>query len=212
VTLVDIKAAPIETITESGINTTHQHYDFDCLIYATGFDAFTGALFTMDIRGRNGQTLQDCWSAGPRTLVGLSAHGFPNMFTITGPQSPSVLFNMPLGIEIHCEWIGECIECTNLNGFGSIEANLQDEDKWISHVKEVAGATLLPHATSWYSGANIPSKPPLFMVYLGGGKHYNEWDTLLIADRLPSKSVGVSWCIGSGYAWEVAGCCQPDSS
>jgi cyclohexanone monooxygenase len=174
VTLVDIKTAPIEAITKSGISTTNKQYDFDCLVYATGFDAFTGALFKMDIRGRNGQTLQDCWSAGPRTLVGLSAHGFPNMFTITGPQSPSVLFNMPLGIEMHCEWIAECIDYMMLNGFGSIEANVEDENKWIAHVKELADGTLLPHATSWYSGANIPGKPQVFMVYLGGGKHYKQ--------------------------------------
>jgi cyclohexanone monooxygenase len=96
------------------------------------------------------------------------------MFTITGPQSPSVLFNMPLGIEMHCEWIAECIDYMTLNDFGSIEANLLDEDKWIAHVKEVADETLLPHATSWYSGANIPGKPQVFMVYLGGGKHYKQ--------------------------------------
>ncbi|ANB73723.1 cyclohexanone monooxygenase [Paraburkholderia phytofirmans OLGA172] len=174
VTLVDIKKAPIEEITETGITTTDASYEFDCLIYATGFDAFTGALFKMDIRGRNGQMLKERWSAGPRTLVGLAAHGFPNMFTITGPQSPSVLFNMPLGIEMHCEWIAECIEHMSENGVASIEANEREEDDWIAHVKEVADASLLPEATSWYLGANIPGKPRVFMVYLGGGKHYKD--------------------------------------
>ncbi|MCW8277806.1 NAD(P)/FAD-dependent oxidoreductase [Pseudomonas sp. PCH199] len=174
VSLVDIKKAPIEEITGTGITTAGTQHEFDAIIYATGFDAFTGALFKIDIRGRDGRTLQEYWSQGPRTLVGLAAHGFPNMFTITGPQSPSVLFNMPLGIEMHCEWIADCIEYMELNGFGSIEANRKDEDEWISHVKEVADSTLLPEATSWYSGANIPGKPQVFMVYLGGGKHYKQ--------------------------------------
>src|SRR5574337_1324404 len=170
VTLVDIKKAPIEEITSQGLRTTDAAYDFDILIYATGFDAFTGALFRMDIRGRNGQTLKDYWSAGPRTLYGLKAHGFPNMFTITGPQSPSVLFNMPLGIEMHCEWIADCIRHMGRNGLGSIEANVAEEEAWIAETKRIADSTLLPEATSWYLGANIPGKPRVFMVYLGGGK------------------------------------------
>lgn len=172
VTLVDIRKAPIREITPSGLNTEAGAYEFDCLIYATGFDAFTGALFKMDIRGRNGQTLQSRWATGARTLYGLAAHGFPNMFTITGPQSPSVLFNMPLGIEMHCEWIADCVSHLRDNDLQTIEANEDDETKWIAHVKEVSDATLLPEATSWYMGANIPGKPRVFLVYLGGGKQY----------------------------------------
>lgn len=174
VTLVDIKQAPIDEITPQGLRTTAAAYEFDILIYATGFDAFTGALFRMDIRGRDGQPLKDRWSAGPRTLYGLCAHGFPNLFTITGPQSPSVLFNMPLGIEMHCEWIADCIKHLDCSGLGSIEANAREEDEWIAETKRIADATLLPEATSWYLGANIPGKPRVFMVYLGGGKHYKE--------------------------------------
>jgi cyclohexanone monooxygenase len=174
VTLVDIKKAPIEEITSQGLRTADAAYEFDILIYATGFDAFTGALFRMDILGCKGQPLKDHWSAGPRTLYGLCAHGFPNMFTITGPQSPSVLFNMPLGIEMHCEWIAGCIDHMDRNGLGSIDANAAEEDQWIAETKRIADATLLPEATSWYLGANIPGKPRVFMVYLGGGKHYKE--------------------------------------
>lgn len=174
VTLVDIKRSPIEEITPTGLRTSSGHHEFDVLVYATGFDAFTGALFKMDIRGRDGQTLQEYWSKGPRTFLGLAAHGFPNMFTITGPQSPSVLFNMPLGIEMHCEWIAQCMQYMDSNQLQTIEADIAVEDQWIAHVKELADATLLPEATSWYLGANIPGKPQVFMVYLGGGKRYKE--------------------------------------
>lgn len=172
VTLVDIKKSPIAEITPTGLKTIDQEYKFDILVYATGFDAFTGALFRMDIRGRDGLSLKDRWSAGPRTLFGLCAHAFPNMFTITGPQSPSVLFNMPLGIEMHCEWIADVIAYMDRKGLGAIEAEAAEEDKWIAKTKELADATLLPEATSWYLGANIPGKPRVFMVYLGGGKNY----------------------------------------
>ncbi|WP_123630812.1 flavin-containing monooxygenase [Salinisphaera orenii] len=174
VTLVDVKQTPIQEITPTGLRTTRETYNFDVLIYATGFDAFTGALFRMDIRGRDGQRLKDQWAAGPRTLYGLATHGFPNMFTITGPQSPSVLFNMPLGIEMHCDWIADCIDYMEKNDVGSIEPDKAKEDEWIAHVKEVADTTLLPKASSWYSGANIPGKPQIFMVYLGGGPRYQE--------------------------------------
>ncbi|MGD9602916.1 MAG: flavin-containing monooxygenase [Gammaproteobacteria bacterium] len=174
VSLVDLKATPIEEITPDGIRTSAESIDLDMLIYATGFDAFTGALHRMDIRGRGGITLKEAWSAGPRTLYGLGTHGFPNLFFITGPQSPSVLFNMPLGIEMHAEWIADCIAHLRAHGLATIEANRADEDTWIAHTREVADATLLPEATSWYLGANIPGKPRVFMVYLGGGKHYRE--------------------------------------
>ena len=179
----------------AGLRRADAEYDLDILIYATGFDAFTGALFRMDVRGRNGQPLQDRWSAGPRTLFGLSAHGFPNMFTITGPQSPSVLFNMPLGIEMHCEWIAECIDYMNLNGFGSIEADAKEEDQWIAHVKEIADATLLPKADSWYLGSNIPGKPRVFLVYLGGGKQYKQ----IITDAATKGYEGFTLQKASGF-------------
>jgi len=185
VTLVDIKSHPIEEIVPTGLRTSNAQYDFDILIYATGFDAFTGAMFKIDITGEGGLPLKNYWSAGPRTLFGLAAHGFPNMFFITGPQSPSVLFNMPLGIEMHCEWIAQCISYMDTHGYASISANTDAEKQWIRHTKELADATLLPEATSWYLGANIPGKPRVFMVYLGGGKHY--------------KDV-ISRCAAEGYA------------
>ena len=172
VTLVDIRKSPIEEILPEGIRTAEGEYHFDILIYATGFDAFTGALFRIDVRGRDGLALKDYWSAGPRTLYGLNAHGFPNLLMITGPQSPSVLFNMPLGIEMHCEWIADCIAYLDRNGYSSIEARAEDEQEWIDETRRVADTTLLPEATSWYMGANIPGKPRVFMVYLGGGKEY----------------------------------------
>ena len=174
VTLVDINQTPIQELTETSIKTADQEYEIDCLIYATGFDAFTGALFKMDIRGRGGKGLNEYWADGPRTYLGLSVCEFPNLFLITGPQSPSVLFNMPLGIEMHCEWIAECIQHLNDNGLSAIEPKPSKQDEWIVHTKEVADETLLPDATSWYMGGNVPGKPQVFMVYLGGGKEYKE--------------------------------------
>jgi len=173
VTLVDIKSAPIEEFTANGLRTADgKTYEFDCLIYATGFDAFTGSMFKMNIHGRKGKSLKEHWSAGPRTFLGVSTQDFPNMFIITGPMSPSVLFNMPLAIEQNCEWISDCIEYMRRFNIAEIEADEKAEYRWIEHVKEVAAHTLLPTAESWYLGANIPGKPRIFMVYLGGGKQY----------------------------------------
>lgn len=174
VTLIDIKADPIQEITPAGVRTTSAEHQFDAIIYATGFDAFTGSLYKMNIRGREGKRLQDHWSAGPRTHLGIMTAGFPNFFTVTGPLSPSVLFNMPLSIEQHCEWIADCIAYLREHHLDTIETTRESEDMWISHVKEVADATLLPLAESWYLGANVKGKPRVFMVYLGGGKRYKE--------------------------------------
>lgn len=173
VALVDINAHPIEEFTENGICTSDgREHQFDCLIYATGFDAFTGSLFKMNIQGRDGKSLKDHWSAGPRTLMGFGTEGFPNMFIVTGPMSPTVIFNMPLGIEQNCEWISDCITFMRRNGVSEIEVDGDAEDRWIAHVEEVASHTLLPKTESWYVGANIPGKPRLFMIYMGGGKRY----------------------------------------
>lgn len=174
VSLVDIKSAPIKQLTEHGLVTDYGSYEFDTLIYATGFDAFTGSLYKMGITGRNGLSLQDYWSSGPRTYLGLTIHGFPNMFTVTGPQSPSVLSNMPVSIECHCEWIAACIERMNKQNVTEIEADLSHEDNWIKHTIELADTTLFPQADSWYMGANIPGKPRVFMVYVGGCGPYRE--------------------------------------
>ncbi|PCI67499.1 MAG: cyclohexanone monooxygenase [Piscirickettsiaceae bacterium] len=174
VSLVDIKHAPIKALTAQGLMTETEEYEFDILIYATGFDAFTGSLYKMGITGRNGLSLQEYWSAGPRTYLGLTVYGFPNMFTITGPQSPSVLSNMPVSIECHCEWIAACIEQMNKQKVLEIEAELVYENNWVKDTVELADTTLFPQGSSWYMGSNVPGKPRVFMVYVGGCGHYRE--------------------------------------
>src|ERR1041384_2069622 len=157
VTLVDVKAAPIERISPAGICTTEAEYPVDIIVFATGFDAMTGPLLRMDIRGRDGVTLKDVWEAGPRNYLGLQVAGFPNLFTITGPGSPSVLCNMPVAIEQHVEWITACIAHLRANGLERIEPTPQAVDRWVAHVNDAANATLMPQAGhSWYLGANIP--------------------------------------------------------
>jgi cyclohexanone monooxygenase len=185
VTLVDIRNNPVTELYPGGIRTTDGEYPLDALIYATGFDAFTGALFRMDVRGRDGLALKDHWSAGPRTLYGLGTHGFPNMFMITGPQSPSVLFNMPIGIEMHCDWIADCIEYLDRNGYCGIEPGPEGERAWGEETRRIAETTLLPEATSWYMGGNIPGKPRAFMIYLGGGREYRKIISDCAADEYP---------------------------
>lgn len=167
VTLVDLRREPIETITENGIRQGGHEYVLDALVYATGFDAMTGALERIDIRGRNGARLKDKWAAGPRTYLGLQVAGFPNLFTITGPGSPSVLTNMVCSIEQHVEWIDRCVSDLRARALTCIEASEQAESDWVGHVNEVADFTLFPQCNSWYLGANVPGKPRGFMPYLG---------------------------------------------
>jgi cyclohexanone monooxygenase len=168
VTLVDLRASPIEEITRRGLRTADAEYEFDALVFATGFDAMTGALLAIDIKGREGTRLADAWAAGPRTYLGLQVAGFPNLFTITGPGSPSVLSNMIVSIEQHVDWIAGCIEYMLERGVGTIEPTLEAQDAWVQHVNDVASLTLFPQANSWYMGANIPGKPRVFMPYIGG--------------------------------------------
>jgi cation diffusion facilitator CzcD-associated flavoprotein CzcO len=174
VKLVDIRKAPIAEITEHGLRTEDAEYELDIIVFATGFDAMTGSLLRMNIRGKGGRTLEDKWSAGPRTYLGLQVEGFPNLFTITGPGSPSVLVNMPIAIEQHVEWISDCIAYMREKGHRRIEANLDAEDAWVDHVNEVASMTLFPRANSWYMGSNIPGKTRVFMPYPGGLVLYGE--------------------------------------
>ena len=174
VTLVDVSKAPVETITPGGLITGGREYTFDALILATGFDAMTGTLFRIDIRGRNGQTLKDKWHAGPRTYLGLATHGFPNLFTISGPGSPSVLSNMIVTIEQHVDWIADCIDYLKDNNFHTIEAGLDAEDAWVTQGNDIANETLFPRCNSWYLGANVPGKPRVFMPYIGGLPAYIE--------------------------------------
>ncbi len=176
VSLVDLSEGGIERITETGVQTAQGHFEFDALVYATGFDAMTGALLGMDIRGRDGEPLSNRWEAGPRTYLGLQVSGFPNLFTITGPGSPSVLSNMLVSIEQHVEWISDCIAHMDEHQFRTIEATTEAEDNWIEHVNQAAVGTMLtaPTCNSWYLGANIPGKPRIFMPYVGGVGNYRK--------------------------------------
>lgn len=172
VTLVDIREAPIEEITPDGLRIRDATYELDSIVFAIGFDAMTGTLNRIDIRGRGGASLREKWAAGPRTYLGIASAGFPNLFMITGPGSPSVLSNMMTSIEQHVEWTAECIEYLRERRFDTIEPTLEAEDDWGAHVNEEAYKTLYPTAGSWYMGANIPGKPRVFLPYIGGVGKY----------------------------------------
>ena len=165
--LVDVASAPIERLTPTGIRTAGGEYELDVVVFATGFDAMTGALLSIDIRGRGGLALREKWSAGPRTYLGLGVPGFPNLFTMTGPGSPSVLTNMMVAIHQHVTWIGDCLKYLRDNGVATIEATVEAEEAWVRHVNEVADKTLYPHCNSWYLGANVPGKTRVFMPLVG---------------------------------------------
>ncbi|MGE0298782.1 MAG: flavin-containing monooxygenase [Pseudonocardia sp.] len=172
--LVNLRREPLVEVTERGIRTAEREYEFDAIVYATGFDAMTGALTNVDIRGRGGVALKDEWNAGPRTYLGISSSGFPNLFMITGPGSPSVLSNMVVSIEQHVDWVCDVIEHLRSNGLTSIEPTRQAQDGWVDHVNAIASATLYPRANSWYMGANVPGKPRVFMPYAGGVGEYRK--------------------------------------
>jgi cation diffusion facilitator CzcD-associated flavoprotein CzcO len=172
VTLIDVSGEPIEAITPAGIRARGREYPVDAIVFATGFDAMTGALLKIDIRGTGGQTLKEKWREGPKTYLGLGMAGFPNLFTITGPGSPSVLTNMLPSIEQHVEWVADCIGYLRDRGFARIEARAEAEEDWVAHVREVAGGSLRSTCSSWYIGANVPGKPRVFMPYIGGFPAY----------------------------------------
>jgi cation diffusion facilitator CzcD-associated flavoprotein CzcO len=172
VKLVDLRETPIVEVTTGGLRTTKATYDLDTILFATGFDALTGSLLRIDVRGRNGFELKKKWESGPLTYLGVQVAGFPNMFVVTGPGSPSVLTNMPLAIEQHVEWIGECITYLREHGLSRVEATEEAEAAWVDQVRTVAEATLFHRANSWYVGANIPGKSRVFMPYVGGFAHY----------------------------------------
>ena len=174
VTLVDVKTNPIEAISPRGVRTGGVEYAVDDLVFATGFDAMTGALLDIDIRGRGGRRLADEWAGGPLTYLGLTVAGFPNLFTITGPGSPSVLSNMIVSIEQHVDWIADCVTYLRDRGLAIIEATAEAQEAWVRHVNEVGHMTLYPKAPSWYMGANIPGKPRVFMPYIGGVGVYRQ--------------------------------------
>jgi cyclohexanone monooxygenase len=171
---VDVRARPIEAIFAKGVRTGGVEYAVDDLVFATGFDAMTGALLNIDIRGRGGRRLAAEWADGPRTYLGLTVEGFPNLFTITGPGSPSVLSNMIVSIEQHVDWIADCVRHLLERGLATIEATAAAQEAWVRHVNEVGHLTLYPRAPSWYMGANIPGKPRVFMPYIGGVGVYRQ--------------------------------------
>lgn len=174
VKLVDVSQARIERITKTGISTANADYAFDAIVYAIGFDAMTGALTKIDIVGRNGLKLKDKWAHGPKTYLGLTVAGFPNLFTITGPQSPSVLTNMPPSIEHHVDWIARALADLDARKKQTLEATEAAETAWGAHVNELGAMTLMARANSWYMGANIPGKPRTFLPYVGGVPAYRQ--------------------------------------
>ena len=182
VSLVNLRRTPIETITSAGIKTIEGEREFDAIVYATGFDAMTGPLLRVDIRGRGGVKLQDAWVDGPRSYLGIAIHGFPNLFTITGPSSPSVLSNMLVSIEQHVDWVSDCIQWMRSEGKATIEPTDEAEQEWAEHTEQLANMTLYPKANSWYMGANVPGKPRMFLAYVGGVGTYR-----MICDQIASS-------------------------
>ncbi len=198
VTLVDVRSTPISEITPKGVRVGDTEYELDAIVFATGFDAMTGALLNIDIQGRNAATLRDKWEEGPRTYLGLMAAGFPNLFMITGPGSPSVLSNMMVSIEQHVDWIIDCLGHLRAQGLATIEPTQEAEDNWVAHGSEVAHKTLYPKAASWYMGANIPGKPRVFMPYIGGVGAYRE-----ICDDIAAKGY-TGFRLSSGSEMQAA--------
>ena len=173
VSLVDVNETPIKCLTGNGIRTSAAEFAFDAIVLATGFDAMTGALDRIDIRGRGGQSLKEKWESGPLNYLGLEVAGFPNFFMVTGPGSPSVLSNMVPSIEQHVEWISDCIAWMRSNGKQTIEPDPGSERQWVAYVNAVADMSVYPHCNSWYLGANVPGKPRVFSPCLGVPQ-YNE--------------------------------------
>ncbi|WP_242456189.1 NAD(P)/FAD-dependent oxidoreductase [Mycolicibacterium sp. P1-18] len=168
VKLVSVRATPIVSVDATGITTTEAHYDLDAIVLATGFDAMTGTLAKIDIVGRGGQRLRDDWADGPRTYLGLGVDGFPNLFLVSGPGAPAVLANMVLHAEAHVNWIADAIGYLDEHGYAGIEAEPDAVNEWIVECNRRANATLFPQANSWYMGANVPGKPRVFMLFIGG--------------------------------------------
>ncbi|MDC1194652.1 NAD(P)/FAD-dependent oxidoreductase [Pseudomonadota bacterium] len=175
INLIDLRSDPILQIKQKGIQTKENYFDLDIIVFATGYDAMTGPLLNMNIAGKQNLKLDDYWKEGPKSFLGLQIPGFPNLFTITGPGSPSVLTNMPMAIEQHVEWIRDCISYVNEKNYSRIEADPKSSKEWGDEVNAVANKTLLPTVKhSWYLGANIPGKPQVFMPYAGGLPKYTE--------------------------------------
>ncbi|MEW2576749.1 flavin-containing monooxygenase [Streptomyces syringium] len=170
--IVDLTSTPIVEITPSGVRTSEREHAVDVIVFATGFDAMTGSQVAVDIVGKGGTTLREKWAAGPRNHLGLVSAGFPNLFTIIGPLSPSVLSNAVVSIEQHVEWITDCLAHLRRNGLTEIDATPRAEEDWCAHVADLASRTLYPDVASWYTGANVPGKPRVFLAYTGGADRY----------------------------------------
>jgi len=183
VTLVNLRKTPLVEVTETGVRTSEREYEFDSIVFATGFDAMTGSLVAFDIKGRDGVMLKEKWAAGPRTYLGVATAQFPNMFMITGPGSPSVLSNMMISIEQHVDWIADAMTYMREHGKQVIDPTLESEDEWTEHVTEVGNTTLYPTANSWYMGSNVAGKPRVFLPYIGGVGPYRE-----ICDQVAEKA------------------------
>jgi cation diffusion facilitator CzcD-associated flavoprotein CzcO len=174
VKLVDVSKQPIDAVTPRGLVTGGREYEFDALIFATGFDAFTGPLTRPDLRGRNGLSMRDKWRDGPLNYLGLMIAGFPNLFNIAGPGSTSAFTNVIVSIEHHIDWIADCIAWLDANGHQTIEPSEEAEARWMAFVYEVATHTVFLNCNSWYLGANIPGKPRVFMPMAMGYPAYAE--------------------------------------
>jgi cyclohexanone monooxygenase len=197
VALVNLKAEPIERVTETGIATTKRAFEFDAIVLATGFDAITGTLAKIAITGRGGRTLKDEWVDGPGAYLGLMVAGFPNLFLITGPTGPSVLSNMMVSIEQHVDLIGQIVERMTERGNAIIEPTAEAQRAWLEHAAAVAAPTVYPRNKSWYTGANIPGKPRVFMAYIGGVPGYRRICQAIAAGGYP------------GFAFDRAGTPPP---
>ena len=185
VELVDIRATPIERITATGVRTSEQDYPVDLIVFAIGFDAMTGPLLALDLRGLEGRSLRDAWADGPLSLLGLMVAGFPNLFTINGPGSPSVLTNMIAAIEQHVDWIADCIAHMRAKGLVRIDADAQAQADWAAEVRQMADYTVMGGANSWYTGANVPGKPRVFLAYVAGLDVYAERCEQIARDGYP---------------------------
>ena len=199
VSLVDIRKHPIVTITETGLDTADESFEFDSIVFATGFDAMTGAIVSVDITGRNGLKLAEKWAHGPQTYLGLTTVGFPNFFMITGPGSPSVLSNMAVSIEQHVDWVTDTLSHMRADGFNVIEPTETAEAGWGLHVNDCANITLYPQANSWYMGANVPGKTRMFLPYIGGVEGYRK-----VCDEVVARDfLGFSLCAANGGSTKV---------
>jgi cyclohexanone monooxygenase len=189
VRLVNLRSRSLERILPVGVKTDDETIELDALVLATGFDALTGALSKIEIIGREGQTLQGTWKDGPKTLLGLMTAGFPNMFIVTGPGSPSVMTNVIVAIEDNVEWIANCMVRMRLADKVTIEATEEAERDWMGEVQEAAAGTLYSKAKSWYLGMNVPGKPPVFLPYVGGLPKYQRRCEVVASDGYPGFSI-----------------------